>query len=103
MWGMKLGERIQIIGGYIPLMSPRFAPKCKQLLVALVQKSATCGSLNPQLWLFSEVNKDLFIGIIFGITEVFGPDGSFAAPAGFCIVTNGLFGSLSAKGCRPLP
>ena len=24
-----------------------------------------------------------FLGIIFGITEVFGPDGSFAAPAGF--------------------
>ena len=31
-----------------------------------------------------------FLGIIFGITEVFGPDGSFAAPAGFRSVTNGL-------------
>ena len=29
-----------------------------------------------------------FLSIIFGITEVFGPDGSFAAPAGFRIVTN---------------
>ena len=30
-----------------------------------------------------------FLGIIFGITEVFGPDGSFVAPAGFRIATNG--------------
>ena len=34
--------------------------------------------------------QDLFLGIIFGITEVFGPEGSFAAPAGFPIVTKGL-------------
>ena len=30
-----------------------------------------------------------FLGIIFGLTEVFGPDGGFAAIAGFRIVTNG--------------
>ena len=35
------------------------------------------------------------------MTEVFKPDGSFASPAGFRVVTNGLFGCLSAKGCRP--
>ena len=30
----------------------------------------------------------IFLGIVFGITEVFGPDDSFAAPAGFRIVAN---------------
>ena len=30
-----------------------------------------------------------FLGIIFGITEVFGSDSNFAAPAGFRIATNG--------------
>ena len=102
MWGMKLGECIQIIGGYIP-SCPLI---CTQMYATFGCTSPGVGNLRlfePQLWLFLEVNKDLFIGIIFGITEVFGPDGSFAAPAGFCIVTNGLFGSLSAKGCRPLP
>ena len=50
--------------------------------------------------LLLKVNKDLFLGIIFGITEVFGPDGSFAAPAGFCIVTNGLIWLFE---CKRLP
>ena len=61
---------------------------------------ATCGSLNSQLWLLLKVNKDLFTGIIFGITEICGPDGSFAAPAGFRIVTNGLIWLLK---CERLP
>ena len=38
-----------------------------------------------------------FLGILFGITEVFGPDGSFAAPAGFCVVTNGLIWLFKSK------
>ena len=53
--------------------------------------------MNPQLWLLLEVNKDLFLGIILGITEVFGPDGSFAAPAGFPIATNGLIWLFKGK------
>ena len=58
---------------------------------------ATCGSLNPQLWLLLEANKDHFSVIIFGITEIFGPVGSFAAPSGFWIVTNGLFWLFKSK------
>ena len=61
---------------------------------------ATCGSLNPQLWLLLEVNKYLFLGTLFGITESFGPDGSFAAPVGFRVVTNGLIGLFK---CKRLP
>ena len=38
-----------------------------------------------------------FLAIILGITEVFGPDGSFAAPAGFRIVTNGLIWLFKGK------
>ena len=41
-----------------------------------------------------------FLGIIFGITEIFGPEGSFAAPAGFRIVTNGLIWLFK---CKRLP
>ena len=41
-----------------------------------------------------------FLGIIFGITEVFGPDGSFAAPARFRIATNGLIWLFK---CKRLP
>ena len=43
---------------------------------------------------------DIFLGIIFGIIEVFGPDGSFAAPAGSRIVTNGLIWLFR---CKRLP
>ena len=46
-----------------------------------------------------------FLGIIFGITEVFGPEGSFAAFAGFHIVTNRLIWlkkKRNAKSCQPL-
>ena len=67
---------------------------------AICGSRATCGFLNPQLWLLLEVNKDLFLGIIFGITEVFEPDGSFAAPAGLRIVTNGLIWLFK---CKRLP
>ena len=38
-----------------------------------------------------------FLGIIFGITEVFGPGGSFAAPSGFGMVTNGLIWLFKGK------
>ena len=63
----------------------------------LGQVSATCGSLKPQLWLLLQVSKDFFLGIIFGIIEVFGPDGSFAAPAGFRIATSGLIWLFKCK------
>ena len=41
-----------------------------------------------------------FLGIIFGITEVFGPDDSFAAPGEFRIVTNGRIRHFK---CKRLP
>ena len=38
-----------------------------------------------------------FLGIVIGITEVFGPDGSFAAPVGFLVVTNELIWLFKGK------
>ena len=40
------------------------------------------------------------LGILFGITEVFEPDGSFAAPVGFRLVTNELIWLFK---CKKLP
>ena len=61
---------------------------------------ATCGSLNPRLWLLLEVNKDLFLGNILGIRKFFAPDDSFVAPAGFRIITTGLIWLFK---CKRLP
>ena len=56
--------------------------------------------LEPSAVAPSGGKQRFFLGIIFGITEISGPDGSFAAPAGLRIVTNGLIWLFK---CKRLP